>query len=152
MNNKVHEFYESLSKSHDALQTLGYGNMLKGLVLPTLNKLPSIKADLVRTDEEWGMENLIKALQKWLSPTAFFEKLRDSNPRTKNLTTSADFKCLRRCGKGRYYVSCIMFLVQNLFFVLKFYRLYTRANIVDSNTATTSHAVDSNTATHFPCH
>ena len=67
--NKVHDFYKSLSKSLDALQTLGEGNMLKGLVLPTLNKLPNIKADLVRTDEEWeewGIENLIKALQKWL--------------------------------------------------------------------------------------
>ena len=67
--NKVYDFYESLSKSFDALQTLGEGSMLKGLVLPTLNKLRNIKADLVRTDEEWeecGMENLIKALQKWL--------------------------------------------------------------------------------------
>jgi hypothetical protein len=50
--NKVYDFYESLSKSFDALQTLGEGSMLKGLVLPTLNKLPNIKADLVRTDEE----------------------------------------------------------------------------------------------------
>jgi hypothetical protein len=67
--NKVYDFYESLSKNFDALQTLGEGSMLKGLVLPTLNKLRNIKADLVRTDEEWeecGMENLIKALQKWL--------------------------------------------------------------------------------------
>jgi hypothetical protein len=65
----AYDFYESLSKSFDALQTLGEGSMLKGLVLPTLNKLRNIKADLVRTDEEWeecGMENLIKALQKWL--------------------------------------------------------------------------------------
>ena len=67
--NKVHEFYESLSRSYDALQTLGEGSILKGLVLPALNKLPNIKADLVRTDEgweEWEMESLIKALQKWL--------------------------------------------------------------------------------------
>jgi hypothetical protein len=61
--NKVHDFYESLSKSFDALQTLGEGNMLKELVLPTLNKLPNIKADLVRTDEEWEEW---RALQKWL--------------------------------------------------------------------------------------
>ena len=67
--NKVYDFYESLSKSFDALHTLGEGSMLKGLVIPMVNKLPNIKADLVRTDEkweEWGMENLIKALQKWL--------------------------------------------------------------------------------------
>lgn len=48
------------------MQTLGEESILKGLVLPALNKLPNIKADLVRTDEEWEMENLIKALQKWL--------------------------------------------------------------------------------------
>ena len=35
----------------------------------TLNKLPQVKPDLVRTDdncEEWNMENLIDNLQKWL--------------------------------------------------------------------------------------
>ena len=51
--NKVHAFYDSLSNSHDALQTLSEGDMLKGFVLTSLNKLPNIKADLVRIDEEW---------------------------------------------------------------------------------------------------
>ena len=43
--------------------------MLKGFVLTTLNKLPQVKPDLVRTDddwEDWGMEDLLKALQRWL--------------------------------------------------------------------------------------
>ena len=43
--------------------------MLKGFVLTTLNKLPQIKPDLVRSAEnweDWGMEDLLKALQKWL--------------------------------------------------------------------------------------
>ena len=34
-----------------------------------LNKLPHVKPDLVRVDEnweEWSMEDLINALQKWL--------------------------------------------------------------------------------------
>ena len=64
----IYEFYESLSKSHDALQTLGEGSMLKGFVLTTLNKLPNIKADLVRTDEEWEeweIDDLLQAIQKW---------------------------------------------------------------------------------------
>ena len=67
--NKVHEFYGSLSNSHDALQTLGEADMLKGFVLTSLNKLPDIKADLVRIDEEWeewGMKDLLKAIEKWL--------------------------------------------------------------------------------------
>ena len=51
--NKVHEFYESPSRSYGALQTLGAGSILKGLVFPALNKLLNIKADLVKTDEGW---------------------------------------------------------------------------------------------------
>ena len=66
---RVREFYEKLSKNFDALQTLGEGEMLKGFVLSTLNKLPQVKPDLVITDEEWedwNMEKLIDSIQKWL--------------------------------------------------------------------------------------
>ena len=37
--------------------------------MATLNKLPQVKPDLVRVDEnweDWSMEDLIDALQKWL--------------------------------------------------------------------------------------
>ena len=43
--------------------------MLMGFVLSTLNKLPQVKPDLVRTDEgweDWNMEKLIDSIQKWL--------------------------------------------------------------------------------------
>ena len=66
---KVQEFYEKLSKNFDALQTLGEGEKLHGFVMATLNKLPQVKPDLVRVDEnweDWSMEDLIDALQKWL--------------------------------------------------------------------------------------
>ena len=66
---KIQEFYEKISKNHDALQTLGEGDMLKGLVMTTLNKLFNVKPDLVRTDEsweKWEMGQLIDNLQKWL--------------------------------------------------------------------------------------
>ena len=66
---RVREFYERLSENFDALQTLGEGEMLKGFVLSTLNKLPQVKPDLVRTDkgwEDWTMEKLINSIQKWL--------------------------------------------------------------------------------------
>jgi len=66
---RVREFYERLSKNFDALQTLGEGEMLKGFVLSTLNKLPQVKPDLVRADEgweDWNMEKLINSIQKWL--------------------------------------------------------------------------------------
>ena len=66
---KVKEFYEKASQSFDALQTLGQADMLKGFVLSTLNKLPNIKSDLVRTDNEWeswSMKDLLDNLQQWL--------------------------------------------------------------------------------------
>ena len=66
---RVREFYEKLSKNFDALHTLGEGEMLKGFVLSTLNKLPQVKPDLVRTDEgweDWNMEKLVDSIQKWL--------------------------------------------------------------------------------------
>ena len=50
---RVHKFYEKLSENFDELQTLGEGEMLKGFVLSTLNKLPQEKPDLVRIDEGW---------------------------------------------------------------------------------------------------
>ena len=67
---RVKEFYESLSKNHDALQTLGEAEMLRGFIVTTIKKLPHIKPDLVRTDddwEKWSMTDLIDNLQQWLS-------------------------------------------------------------------------------------
>ena len=66
---RVLEFYESLSKNYDAIQTLGEGSNLQGFVMSTLNKVPQIKPDLVRSDdkwEDWSMEQLIDAVQQWL--------------------------------------------------------------------------------------
>ena len=66
---KIETFYGHLSKNFDALKTLGESDMLWGFVLTTLNKLPQVKPDLVSTDdswEDWGVDNLLMALQKWL--------------------------------------------------------------------------------------
>ena len=70
---KMQEFYETVSKNHDVLLTLGEANMLRGFVMATLDKLPQVKPDLVRTDEDWenwDMGDLIDALQKWLRRNA----------------------------------------------------------------------------------
>ena len=67
---KVREFYEALSRNYDALLTLGEAEMLKGFVMTTVNKLPQVKPDLVRTDdnwENWDMAALIDEIRKWLS-------------------------------------------------------------------------------------
>ena len=67
---KIRDFYEMLSKNYDALLTLGEADMLKGFVMTTVNKLPQVKPDLVRTDdtwEDWTMAALIDEIRKWLS-------------------------------------------------------------------------------------
>ena len=69
-SNYLQEFYGKLSRNYDALQTLQEGQELQGFVMTTLSKLPQVKPDPVRVDEsweEWSMEDLIDALQKWLT-------------------------------------------------------------------------------------
>ena len=50
---RIQEFYENLSNNYDALVTMGEAGMLRGFVISTLNKLPHVKPDLVRTDDNW---------------------------------------------------------------------------------------------------
>jgi hypothetical protein len=67
---KIQEFYEALSRNYGALLTLGEADMLEGFVMTTVNKLPQVKPDLVRTDdnwENWDMAALIDEIRKWLS-------------------------------------------------------------------------------------
>ena len=81
---KISSFYEKLSKSFDALQTLGKGDTLTGLVMTTVNKLPHVKPDVVRIDDEWEqwrMEDLIENLAKWLKRNKPEEQM-DSPPET----------------------------------------------------------------------
>ena len=66
--NKVHDFYEKLMSSVQALETMRKLNEIKGYVRNTLDKLPGIRADLVRLDDswqDWGFCELVEALRKW---------------------------------------------------------------------------------------
>ena len=66
---KIQEFYESVSRNYDALLTMGEADMLRGFVMSTLNKIPQVRPDIVRTDEnweDWDMEALINNLRQWL--------------------------------------------------------------------------------------
>ena len=66
---KIQEFYESVSRNYDTLLSMGKADMLRGFVMSTLNKLPQVRPDIVRTDENWenwDMEALINNLQQWL--------------------------------------------------------------------------------------
>jgi len=65
---KVHTFYEGLLTNVQVLETMGKLKDIKGYVRLTLDKLPDIRADLVRTDDDWhdwDFDHLLKALQKW---------------------------------------------------------------------------------------
>ena len=65
---KIHEFYEKLVTHVQILETMGKLNEIAGYVRITLDKLPGIRADLVRMDDdwqEWGFSQLIEALRKW---------------------------------------------------------------------------------------
>ncbi len=84
---KVNKFYEKLSKSYDALHTLGKSDTLLGLVMTTIDKLPHVKPDLLRTDENWelwNMSDLITNLEKWLKRNKPSESLIESNASATN--------------------------------------------------------------------
>ena len=107
----MREFYEKLSKNFDALQTLGEGEMLKGFVLSTLNKLPQVRPDLVRTDEgweDWNMEKLIDSIQKWLKRNKAEDNHKDQTEpkkRERHYFSQKEPHCLF-CEKNHWGESC----------------------------------------------
>ena len=65
---KIHEFYEKLSTNIQTLETMGKTKEINGYVRVTLDKLPGVRADLVRLDDdwqEWGFPQMLEALRKW---------------------------------------------------------------------------------------
>ena len=52
-DDRVSKCYERLSKNHDAPQTLGEAEMLRGLVMTTIKKLLHVEPDIVRTGDDW---------------------------------------------------------------------------------------------------
>ena len=65
---KIHQFYEALSFNVHALETLGKLKEVNGYVRMSIDKLPGIREDLVRTDEnwkEWDFPKFVYALQGW---------------------------------------------------------------------------------------
>ena len=65
---KIHEFSEKLLSSVQALETMGKHKEINGYVRITLDKLQGIRADLVRTDDDWQdwkFPQLVEALENW---------------------------------------------------------------------------------------
>ena len=72
MNNsnryKIHEFSEKLLSNVQALETMGKLKEINGDVRITLDELQGIRADLVRTDDDWQdwkFPQLVEALENW---------------------------------------------------------------------------------------
>ena len=75
--NKMQGFYEKLIVSLQALDIMHNLRDIKGYVRLILDKLPGIRADLVRLDDvwqEWGFPTFVESLHKWTN----------SNPKTIN--------------------------------------------------------------------
>lgn len=65
---KIHEFSEKLMYCVQALETLKKLDQVNGAVSLTLEKLPGIRGDLLRTDpdwEKWDFARLAEALKQW---------------------------------------------------------------------------------------
>ena len=66
--NRIQEFYEKLTISVQALETMKKLKDIKGYVRLTLDMLPGIRADLVRLDDnwqEWDFCQLVDSLRRW---------------------------------------------------------------------------------------
>ena len=52
---KIHEFSEKLMFAVQSLETMKKLEQVNGYVAMTLDKLPAIRGDLIRTDPEWQL-------------------------------------------------------------------------------------------------
>ena len=61
---RINEFYEKMVTNIQTLESMGKEKDIRGYVRLTLHKLPGIRADLVRLDDnwqEWGLPQLVEA-------------------------------------------------------------------------------------------
>ncbi|XP_028418013.1 uncharacterized protein LOC114543407 [Dendronephthya gigantea] len=79
---KINRFFETLVANTQALETMGKLNEVKGFARSTLDKLPGIRADLVRSDDnwqDWGFGETVEALRKWCVRNPISEEDRKSD-------------------------------------------------------------------------
>ena len=65
---QIRNFYEKFISSVQALETMKKLNEIRGYVRNTLDKLPGIRADVVRLDanwQDWRFCELVEAVRKW---------------------------------------------------------------------------------------
>ena len=84
---RIHDFYEKLLFNVQSLETMGKLREVNGYVRMTIDKLPGIRGDLVRTDEswrEWNFPKLVDELRKWTERNPIQSKQSDKPWRDKN--------------------------------------------------------------------
>ena len=66
--NRMHELYDKLVISVQALETMNKLKEINGYVRLTLYKLPGIRADIIRPHDdwqEWDFAKLVDSLRRW---------------------------------------------------------------------------------------
>eukprot|EP00112_Aurelia_sp_Birch-Aquarium-sp1_P001131 Seg1117.2 transcript_id=Seg1117.2/GoldUCD/mRNA.D3Y31 product="hypothetical protein" protein_id=Seg1117.2/GoldUCD/D3Y31 len=104
---KIHEFFEKLVTHVQAMETMGKLKTINGYVRLLLDRLPGIRSDLVRNDDNWDsweFPQLVEALRKWTerNPIASEKKDYVGSPRKFDRTLQTD----QKQWKGRKCVYC----------------------------------------------
>ena len=118
---KISEFSEKLTYCVQALQTLKKLEQVNGAVSMTLDKLPAIRGDLVRTDpdwESWDLAGLSEAIRLWVrrNPAETTRTEREQEQSAKRFTRPTKIYHARRelpgprgcvyCGEDHRPVEC----------------------------------------------
>ena len=110
---KIHEFYEKLLINVQSLETMGKLKQIDGYVQITLDKLPTIRADLVRLDhqwQDWTFPKLVEALREWTvrNPLSSQDLRKDHASRQEKLlqTSQKRSRCVYCDGKDHVSNGC----------------------------------------------
>eukprot|EP00794_Sanderia_malayensis_P007573 gene7573-biopygen6100 len=104
---KILEFFEKLVTSVQTLDTMGKLKEINGYVRTTLDKLPGIRADLVRIDDEWQdwkFPQFIEALRRWCERNPV--QVEDRNRQHPQPRRDKVFQTSDQAGKPKGCVYC----------------------------------------------
>lgn len=106
---KISEFSEKLTYCVQALETMNKLNEVNGNVPMTLDKLPAIRGDLVRTDpdwEKWNFAQLSEAVRLWTKRNPIEERETSEQPNSKRDRSRKLFQARGGDGKPNKCVYC----------------------------------------------
>ena len=106
---KISEFSEKLTYCVQALETMNKLSEVNGNVPMTLDKLPAIRGDLVRTDpdwEKWNFAQLSEAVRLWTKRNPIEERETSEQPNSKRDRSRKLFQARGGDGKPNKCVYC----------------------------------------------